>query len=128
MAVTYAIEIAAENAERISKMPMESAWVTMALPYGNEDKAIPTNGTKEDVEKAVVAAIAHWKAISAALVGERERLAESLQNKALSGLKMRDNSAQNLSGGETLKAYNRELGDFFAGDEFPASSGIAPSR
>ncbi len=35
--------------------------------------------------------------------------------------KVSDNSAQNLRGGETLKAYNRELGDFFAGDEAKAS-------
>lgn len=30
--------------------------------------------------------------------------------------KVSDNSAQNLRGGETLKDYNRALGDFFAGD------------
>ncbi|MBI2787558.1 MAG: hypothetical protein HYX59_02645 [Elusimicrobia bacterium] len=35
--------------------------------------------------------------------------------------KVSDNSAQNLRGGETLKAYNRELGDFFAGDEAKSS-------
>ncbi|PIR18737.1 MAG: hypothetical protein COV48_05890, partial [Elusimicrobia bacterium CG11_big_fil_rev_8_21_14_0_20_64_6] len=32
-----------------------------------------------------------------------------------------DNSAQNLRGGDALKAYNRELGNFFAGDEAKSS-------
>ncbi|MDP3542182.1 MAG: hypothetical protein Q8T11_06880 [Elusimicrobiota bacterium] len=35
--------------------------------------------------------------------------------------KVSDNSAQNLRGGETLKAYNRELGDFFGGDDAKSS-------
>ncbi len=35
--------------------------------------------------------------------------------------KVSDNSAQNLRGGETLKAYNRELGDFFASDDAKSS-------
>ncbi|UPT72994.1 MAG: hypothetical protein M0D55_13940 [Elusimicrobiota bacterium] len=32
-----------------------------------------------------------------------------------------DRSAENLRGGEALKTYNRELGDFFAGDEAKSS-------
>ncbi len=35
--------------------------------------------------------------------------------------KVSDNSAQNLRGGDSLKAYNRELGDFFAGDAAKSS-------
>ncbi|MDO8756798.1 MAG: hypothetical protein Q7J64_02190, partial [Elusimicrobiota bacterium] len=35
--------------------------------------------------------------------------------------KVSDNSAQNLRGGESLRAYNRELGDFFSGDEAKSS-------
>ncbi|MCM2305575.1 MAG: hypothetical protein NDJ72_12785, partial [Elusimicrobia bacterium] len=35
--------------------------------------------------------------------------------------KVSDNSAQNLRGGETLKSYNRDLGNFFASDEAKSS-------
>lgn len=35
--------------------------------------------------------------------------------------KVSDNSAENLRGGQTLKAYNRDLGDFFSGDEAKSS-------
>jgi len=35
--------------------------------------------------------------------------------------KVSDNSAQNLRGGDALKGYNRELGDFFAGDDAKSS-------
>ncbi|MDP3540885.1 MAG: hypothetical protein Q8T11_00295 [Elusimicrobiota bacterium] len=79
-AAASAVDMAAENAERISSVPVEFAWVMMTLPYGSEEKAVKANGTKEDVEKAVIANRAHWKAVSAALIGERERLAQSLQS------------------------------------------------
>jgi hypothetical protein len=35
--------------------------------------------------------------------------------------KVSDNSAQNLRGGETLKAYNRDLGNFFSSDDAKSS-------
>ncbi len=57
-------------------------------------------------------------------MGMNDRLSIGMNNSfTLAELwqKVSDDTALNLSGGETLKGYNREFGDFFSGDEAKSS-------
>lgn len=79
-ATAFAIDAAAESAERISQMHVESAMLATVLTYGSEQgEAMPMYPTKDNVEKAVAAKLAYWKAVSAALVVEWRQIGESTQ-------------------------------------------------
>ena len=110
MATASAIEAAAGNAERIAKVPVEFALMTVLQPYSNEqgvaismkeakvcsqstevsagdaEQAVGGGFTigaytcRDGIMKAVSTRLAYWKTVSAALAGEKVRLTESLQN------------------------------------------------